>query len=106
MLDQYDGRFEIGKARLLRDGNDVLFISSGILTMRALEAATALAADKIDAGVLHVPTVKPLDLVSISNALQHTGRLIVVAENHAITGGRTWPGVAGRNPRSRRHPGP
>ena len=87
VLDGYDGCFEIGKARLLRDGVDVLFISTGILTMRALEAATALASDRIDAGVLHLPTVKPLDLAAISDALQRSGRLVVVAENHAVTGG-------------------
>ena len=87
VLDGYDGSFEIGKARLLRDGVDVLFISTGILTMRALEAASALGSDRIDAGVLHLPTVKPLDLPAISDALQRSGRLVVVAENHAVTGG-------------------
>jgi len=87
VLDDYDGGFAIGKARLLRDGADVLFISSGILTMRALQAATALAADRIDAGVLHLATVKPLDSAAIATALSRPGRLIVVAENHAVTGG-------------------
>ena len=87
VLDAYDGAFAVGKARLLRDGADVLFISSGILTMRALEAATALAADRIDAGVLHLATVKPLDTAAIVAALARPGRLIVVAENHAVTGG-------------------
>jgi transketolase len=61
VLDEYDYRFELGKAKLLRDGRDVLVISSGIMTMRALEAAKALADDSIDVGVLHVPTIKPLD---------------------------------------------
>ena len=87
VLDAYDGAFAVGKARLLRDGADVLFISSGILTMRALEAATALAVDRIDAGVLHLATVKPLDTAAILAALARPGRLIVVAENHAVTGG-------------------
>ena len=61
VLDEYDYRFELGKASLLRDGREVLIISSGIMTMRALEAAKALADDRIDAAVLHVPTIKPLD---------------------------------------------
>ncbi len=87
VLDIYDGRFGIGKARLLRDGADVIFVSTGILTMRTLEAAAALAADRIDAGVLHVATVKPLDVSGIIGALSRPGRLVVVAENHAVTGG-------------------
>ncbi len=87
VLDDFAGRFEIGKARLLRDGADVLFISTGILTMRVLEAATALSGDRIDAGVLHMPTVKPLDLAAITAALQRPGRLIIVAENHTTPGG-------------------
>ena len=61
MLDEYGYKFELGKAKLLRDGADVLFISSGLLTMRALEAAKRLEADGIDVAVLHVPTIKPLD---------------------------------------------
>ncbi|WP_338305263.1 transketolase C-terminal domain-containing protein, partial [Bradyrhizobium ottawaense] len=61
VLDEYNYRFELGKAALLRDGGDVLIISSGIMTMRALEAAQALSDDRIDAAVLHVPTIKPLD---------------------------------------------
>ncbi len=87
VLDDYKGQFEIGKARLLRDGADVLFISTGLLTMRVLEAAQSLAFDKISAGVLHLATVKPLDLPAISDALRRSDRLVVVAENHAITGG-------------------
>ena len=55
VLDEYDYRFELGKAKLLRDGNDVLIISTGFMTMRALEAARRLAADHVDVAVLHVP---------------------------------------------------
>src|SRR5687768_2611088 len=66
VLDEIEGyRFELGKAKLLRDGADVLVISSGILTMRALEAAADLAADKIGVAVLHCPTIKPLDETAI-----------------------------------------
>jgi transketolase len=87
VLDEYDYSFEIGKAKLLRDGADVLFVSSGLLTKRALEACAALGKDRVDAGVLHVPTVKPLDEEAIVAALSKPGRLVVVAENHSIVGG-------------------
>ncbi|CAO3435773.1 transketolase family protein [Azospirillum doebereinerae] len=87
VLDEYDYKFELGKAKLLRDGNDVLVISSGIMTMRALEVATALAADTVDVGVLHVPTIKPLDTTTILREAAKTGRLVVVAENHTVIGG-------------------
>jgi transketolase len=87
VLDEYDYRFEIGKAKLLRGGKEVLIISSGILTMRALETAKALAADKVDVAVLHVPTIKPLDAATILAECGKPGRLVVVAENHTVIGG-------------------
>ncbi len=87
VLDEYDYRFELGKASLLRDGREVLIISSGIMTMRALEAAKALAGDSVDAAVLHVPTIKPLDDEAILREAGKPGRLVVVAENHTIIGG-------------------
>ena len=87
VLDEYGYSFEFGKAKMLRDGNDVLIVSSGLMTMRALEAAGALSRDDIDVGVLHVPTIKPLDEAAILNAASRTGRMVVVAENHTIVGG-------------------
>lgn len=87
VLDEYDYRFELGKAKLLRDGNDVLIIASGFMTMRALEAAQALAADRVDVAVLHCPTIKPLDEAAIVEAVRYKHRLIVVAENHSVVGG-------------------
>ena len=87
VLDEYNYKFELGKAKLLRDGREVLFISTGIMTMRALEAADALRADSIDAAVLHVPTIKPLDEKAILEAAARPGRLVVVAENHSVIGG-------------------
>ena len=87
VLDEYDYKFELGKAKLLRDGQDVLFISTGLMTMRALETAKALAADKVDVAVLHVPTIKPLDVATILREAQRPGRLVVVAENHTVVGG-------------------
>ena len=87
VLDEYDYRFELGKAKLLRDGRDVLIISTGILTMRALEAAQALQGSAADVAVLHVPTIKPLDQATILREASRGGRLVVVAENHSTIGG-------------------
>lgn len=87
VLDEYDYRFELGKAKLLRDGADVLVISTGLMTMRALEAAQTLAADRVDAAVLHCPTIKPLDEATIVGAVRGKPRLVVVAENHSVIGG-------------------
>jgi transketolase len=87
VLDEYNYRFELGKAKLLRGGRDVLIISSGLLTMRALEAAKAMEGGAADVAVLHVPTIKPLDEETILREARVSGRLVVVAENHAAIGG-------------------
>jgi transketolase len=87
VLDEYDYKFELGKAKLLRDGADVLVISSGFMTMRALEAAQDLAADNVGVAVLHCPTIKPLDEAAIVEAVRYKHRLVVVAENHSVVGG-------------------
>lgn len=88
VLDEYDYSFELGKAKMLRDGDDVLFVSTGLMTMRVLEAAKALEKDKVSAAVLHVPTIKPLDEATIVKAAgAKPGRLVVAAENHTVVGG-------------------
>ena len=87
VLDEYDYKFELGKAKRLRDGRDVLLISSGFMTMRSLEVADQLKADSIDVGVLHVPTIKPLDEETILAEVRRSGRLVVAAENHCVIGG-------------------
>ncbi len=87
VLDEYGYQFELGKAKMLRDGRDVLFISTGLMTMRALEAAQALRKESVDAAVLHVPTIKPLDVATIVREAGRSGRLVVVAENHSTIGG-------------------
>jgi transketolase len=86
VLDEYDYRFELGRAAELRTGRDVSFISTGLMTMRALTAAERLEADGIDVGVTHVPTIKPLDHAAIARAAGG-GRLVVTLENHTIVGG-------------------
>lgn len=87
VLGEYGYKFKLGKAQLIHDGEDVLFISSGFMTMRTIDAAKALAKDGVSAAVLHVPTIKPLDLETIAAEAQRKGRLVVTAENHTIMGG-------------------
>ncbi len=88
VLDEVPGyKFELGKAKMLREGADVLVIASGIMTMRALEVATDLAKDNVGVAVLHCPTIKPLDETAILEAVRYKHRLVVVAENHSVIGG-------------------
>jgi transketolase len=86
VLDEYDYTFQLGRAAELRTGRDVSFISTGLMTMRALAAAERLEADGVDVAVTHVPTIKPLDHAAIARAAAG-GRLVVTLENHTIIGG-------------------
>lgn len=81
-----DYSFEIGKATLLRHGADIGIVSTGVQTVRALAAADILAASGVDASVLHVPTIKPIDIEAIVTLADHTNT-IVSAEDHSIIGG-------------------
>ena len=87
ILDEYGYKFELGKAKSIRPGNDVLVISTGLATMRALQAAELLEKDRVGVEVLHAPTIKPLDLETIRAAAVRGGRVVVVAENHTVIGG-------------------
>ncbi|MER7558981.1 transketolase C-terminal domain-containing protein [Nocardioides sp. NPDC126508] len=86
VLDEYDYTFQLGKAAELRTGRDVVLISTGLMTMRALQAAERLEKDHVDVSVLHVPTVKPLDREAIIAAASGD-RLVVTLENHTVVGG-------------------
>lgn len=86
VLDPATYRFEIGKARRLRDGGEVTLISSGLMTQRTLEAAAQLAGEGIGAAVLHVSTIKPFDRETVLSLLEKVPAVVTV-ENHAITGG-------------------
>lgn len=79
-------KFEIGKARLVREGSDVGFIATGFMTERAIDAALALEAKGISAGVLHVPCLKPFDAEAVVKFAGKVMRL-VTAENHVVSGG-------------------
>lgn len=78
--------FQIGKAISLRDGHDVTIIANGLMVSAALDAAVALAESGIEARVLDMHTVKPIDRDAVSNAARQTGG-IVVAEEHLHHGG-------------------
>ena len=81
-----DYRFEIGKSVVLREGSDVTLISTGPQAVRVFEAAEMLADKGIDAHVLHVPTIKPIDKAGIVAAAEKTGFVITI-EEHTIIGG-------------------
>jgi len=77
---------EIGKGVILRDGDDVTLIGSGVMVYRCLEASEILAHEGIDARVVNMHTIKPLDTSLVEKAAKET-RAIVTAEDHSIIGG-------------------
>jgi transketolase len=81
-----DYRFEIGKASRLRDGDDVTLIACGTMVIRALEAASLLEEQGVQARVINMATVKPIDREAIVEAAEETGA-IVTAEEHTVYGG-------------------
>lgn len=78
--------FELGKAYVLEQGADVTLIATGTMTYQALKAAEQLYKDGIEAEVVHVPTIKPLDIETILKSVRKTGA-VVTAEEAQITGG-------------------
>lgn len=78
--------FEIGKASVLRTGEDVSIIAAGIMVSKALEAAELLAEEGIQAEVINMATIKPLDEKTILQSVRKTKR-VVTAEEHSIIGG-------------------
>lgn len=86
VLDPGSYQFQIGKAALLRTGSDLALISTGIMTDRALQAAKILSEEGIEASVLHVPTLKPLDEGKILEIVRQTGTILTL-ENHLTVGG-------------------
>ena len=78
--------FEIGKGETLRDGKDVAIIANGLLVAEALTAAEELAKDGIDAMVINMATIKPLDDELVLAAAKKCGR-VIPAEEHSVIGG-------------------
>jgi transketolase len=79
-------RFEPGRVIPVRDGSDILIVSTGLQTARCLDAAALLSSSGISAGVLHVPCLKPVDAAAIAEAARGVS-LVVTAEEHTILGG-------------------
>lgn len=79
-------KVEIGKGNVIRDGKDVSIIANGHLLSRSLEAAAILSAKGIEARVVNIHTVKPLDTALIRKCAEETGA-IVTAEEHSVIGG-------------------
>ena len=84
--DHEDYEFKIGRGVVVREGSDVTIIACGLMVAEALEAAEALAADGIDAEVINMHTIKPLDERLVVASAKKTGR-VVTAEEHSIIGG-------------------
>ena len=78
--------FEIGKAKLLREGRDITLITAGIMVSEGLKAAGMLKEKNYSARVIHMPTLKPLDSEAVLQAARETRR-VVTAEEHSIIGG-------------------
>ncbi|MEE0752311.1 transketolase family protein [Frisingicoccus sp.] len=84
--DNPDYKFELGKGITLKEGKDMTIIATGLCVCESLEAAKMLAADGIDARVINIHTIKPLDEELVVKAAQETGRIFTV-EEHSIIGG-------------------
>ena len=84
--DNEDYKFEIGKGIVLREGKDVTIIATGLEVAESLAAAEMLAADGIDAKVINIHTIKPLDEDLVVAAAKETGKVVTV-EEHSVIGG-------------------
>ena len=79
-------KFEIGKGITLKDGKDITIVATGLMVYEAVKAAETLAAEGIDAGVINIHTIKPIDEELIAAAAAKTGLLLTV-EEHSVIGG-------------------
>lgn len=84
--DRPDYKFEIGKGTIVREGTDVTIVATGICVDSALGAAEMLAADGINAEVVNICTIKPLDEELIIQSAKRTGKVVTV-EEHSVIGG-------------------
>lgn len=84
--DRPDYKFELGKGVVLREGKDITIITTGLPVSNCLEAAEKLAADGIDAKVINIHTIKPLDEELVVAAAKETGKVVTV-EEHSVIGG-------------------
>lgn len=84
--DRADYKFELGKGVLLREGKDVTILATGLCVAASLEAAEQLAAEGVDAEVINIHTIKPLDEELVVQSAGKTGKVVTV-EEHSIIGG-------------------
>lgn len=82
--EQY--QFKIGKGEILREGKDVAIVATGIMVAKALEAAELLEKDGVEATVVNLPTIKPIDRDLLVEVAKKTGK-VVTAEEHSVIGG-------------------
>jgi transketolase len=81
-----DYRFELGKGITLKDGKDITIIATGLMVSRALEAVKSLADQGIDARLINIHTIKPIDREIVLKAARETGKIITVEEHNVIGG--------------------
>ena len=84
--DNPDYKFELGKGVVLREGKDITLIATGLCVSETLEAAKLLEADGIDAKVINIHTIKPLDEELVVAAAKETGKVVTI-EEHSVIGG-------------------
>ena len=84
--DRPDYKFEIGKGVVLRDGKDLTIVATGLCVSEALKAAETLAAEGVDAAVINIHTIKPIDEELLCEYAKKTGKIVTV-EEHSILGG-------------------
>ena len=84
--DNPDYKFELGKGVVLREGKDITLIATGLCVSETLEAAKLLEADGIDARVINIHTIKPLDEDLVVAAAKETGKVVTI-EEHSVIGG-------------------
>ena len=86
VINDENYKFEIGKGVVLREGKDITLIATGLMVSRTLDAAEALAAEGIDAEVINIHTIKPLDEELVVASAKKTGKVVTV-EEHSVIGG-------------------
>lgn len=86
VCDRPDYRFELNRGIVLREGSDVTIVACGLMVQASLEAAEALAAEGIDAEVIDMHTIKPLDADLVAQSAAKTGK-VVTCEEHSVIGG-------------------
>lgn len=86
VFNSLDYKFELGKGVTLKDGKDITIIATGLMVAEAIEAGKALAEQGIDARVINIHTIKPIDRDIIVKAARETGKIVTV-EEHSVIGG-------------------